>query len=217
MNQAVIFDMDGTLFDTEPVLHRAWVKLVEKGRVPTDILELLPRMVGKNRLTIHRELLAHYGNSFPLDDIYRERDVLIQAELNERGVPLKPGVPEIFDTLRGRGYRLALATSTSAPSVADYMRRTGLAKHFDVIVTGDRVENGKPAPDIFLLAAKELGLTPDRCTVIEDSHNGVRAGAAAGMDVVMIPDIQSATEEMRSLAKHICESLWELPRLLPSF
>ena len=216
MNQAVIFDMDGTLFDTEPVLHRAWVKLVELGRIPADILELLPHMVGKNRLAIRRELIAHYGETFPLDDIYRERDALIQTELNERGVPLKPGVPEIFGILRDMGYRLALATSTSAPSVADYMRRTGLAKHFDVIVTGDRVENGKPAPDIFLLAANELGLTPDRCTVIEDSHNGVRAGAAAGMDVIMIPDIQSATEEMRALATHVCESLHEIPRLLPS-
>ena len=214
MIRAVIFDMDGTIFDTETVLLRVWEQLVEAGMIPADIFELLPGMVGKIRSAIHQDLLAHYGKDFPLEELYRTRAEMIERELDRNGVPLKPGVPQVFEALREKGLRTAIATSTSAGSVADYMRRTGLAPYFDTIVTGDRVTNGKPAPDIFLLAARELGCRPEECLVVEDSHNGVRAGAAAGMRVVMIPDVQKATEEFCRLSFRVCDTMWEVPAIV---
>ena len=214
MIRAVIFDMDGTIFDTETVLLRVWEQLVEAGMIPADIFELLPGMVGKIRSAIHQDLLAHYGKDFPLEELYRTRAEMIERELDRNGVPLTPGVPQGFEALREKGLRTAIATSTSAGSVADYMRRTGLAPYFDTIVTGDRVTNGKPAPDIFLLAARELGCRPEECLVVEDSHNGVRAGAAAGMRVVMIPDVQKATEEFCRLSFRVCDTMWEVPAIV---
>lgn len=214
MIRAVIFDMDGTIFDTEAVLLRVWEQLVEAGMISADIFELLPGMVGKIRPAIHQDLLAHYGEDFPLEELYSKRAELITRELDCNGVPLKPGVPQVFESMRERGLRTAIATSTSAGSVADYMRRTGLDRYFDTIVTGDRVTNGKPAPDIFLLTARELGCSPEECIVVEDSHNGVRAGAAAGMRVVMIPDVQKATEEFRRLSYRVCDTMLELPGIV---
>ena len=109
---------------------------------------------------------------------------------------------------------MALVTSTSAPSVEDYMQRTGYGKYFSATVTGNRVSNGKPAPDCFLLAAKELGCAPEECLVVEDSHNGVRAGAAGGMRVILIPDIQAPTAEIQALAWRQCQSLAEVAPLV---
>ncbi|MBE6633423.1 MAG: HAD family phosphatase [Ruminococcaceae bacterium] len=214
MIRAVLFDMDGTLFDTEVVLCRVWQKMVDAGSLPADFMGLLPSMVGKIRSAISADLRAHYGADFPVEEIFRQRAELVQKELDLHGVPLKPHVPQIFEELRERGIHMALVTSTSAPSVADYMRRTGFGEYFSTYVTGNRVSNGKPAPDCFLLAAEELGCAPEECLVVEDSNNGVRAGAAAGMRVILIPDIQEPTPEIRELAWRQCRSLAEVTPLV---
>ncbi len=205
--RAVIFDMDGTLFDTEPLSFLSWKRLVELGRVDASVLEMFPAMIGKNRATINKMLTDAYGEDFPLEETARLRSVLTKEELDRNGVPMKHFAAQILAALQERGYKLALATSTSAASVEDYMQRTRFDAYLHAIVTGDRVKNSKPAPDIFLLAAERLGVKPEECFVLEDSHNGVRAGHAAGMTVIMVPDLQEVTEEMRRLSAHICKTL----------
>ena len=214
MIEAVIFDMDGTIFDTEKMLYRAWCELVRQGVLPESILEEVPKWRGKNRAEVRKKLSLLMGSDFDVDAFYEKRKQIIFGILDQEGVPLKPGVPDIFLQLRSMGYPLALATATNRDSVADYMRRTGYGVYFDSIITGDRVERCKPAPDIFLLAAAELGIEPQNCLVIEDTPNGVRAGLAAGMQVIMVPDIEQPDDQLRRQAWHCCESLAQIPSLI---
>lgn len=216
MIEAVIFDMDGTIFDTERMLYRAWCELVRQGILPESILEEVPKWRGKNRAEVRKKLSLLMGADFDADALYEKRKQIIFDILDREGVPLKPGVPDIFIQLRAMGYPLALATATNRESVTDYMRRTGYGAYFDSIITGDRVERCKPAPDIFLLAAKELGVAPQKCLVIEDTPNGVRAGLAANMQVVMVPDLEQPDDQLRRQLWHCCETLSQIPRLIQS-
>ena len=214
MIQAVIFDMDGTIFDTERLLLRAWQELVRQGLIPEKVLELLPSWRGMNRREICKRLTELAGGSFSPEPFYAKRRAIMGELLDQEGVPLKPGVPNIFEQLREMGYSMALATATSRESVEDYMNRTGYGSYFDSIVTGDRVDRCKPAPDIFLLAARELGIAPEHCVVVEDSINGVLAGSAAGMRVIMVPDMDQPDESLRSHLWHCCDTLAQIPNLL---
>ena len=214
MIEAVIFDMDGTIFDTERMLYRAWCELVRQGILPESILELVPQWRGKNRAEVRKKLSLLMGSDFDVDAFYEKRKQIIFDILDREGVPLKPGVPDIFIQLRSMGFPMALATATNRDSVADYMRRTGYGTYFDSIITGDRVERCKPAPDIFLLAASELGIAPQNCLVIEDTPNGVRAGLAAGMQVIMVPDIEQPDGQLRQQVWHCCETLTQIPSLI---
>ena len=214
MIKAVIFDMDGTLFDTEQLVLRGWRALVEEGSAPAVLLELAPKWRGRNRSEIKKQIQAVLEPSRSADDLYQRRNEIMRGMLDREGVPLKEGVPEIFPVLQQMGLRLALATASSVETVSDYMARTGYGCYFERIVTGSRVPNGKPAPDIFLLAAEELGLAPSECVVVEDSPNGVRAGIAAGMKTVMVPDLDQPDEDIRRDLWHLCRTLRELPPLM---
>ena len=122
-----------------------------------------------------------------------------------------PGAREALDELHAAGYPLALATSTYRSKAISRLDRFGLRDMFASITTGDEIENGKPAPDIFLLAAERMGVDPARCAVIEDSHNGVRSGHAAGAQVFMVPDMVPPTSEIEGMCAAILENLHELP------
>lgn len=216
MIEAVIFDMDGTIFDTERMLYRAWCELVRQGVLPENVLELVPKWRGMNRSEVRKKLSQLMGPDFDTDAFYEKRKRIIFDILDREGVPLKPGVPEIFIRLRAMGYPLALATATNRESVSDYMRRTGYGIYFQTIITGDRVERCKPAPDIFLLAARELGIAPENCLVIEDTPNGVRAGLAAGMQVIMVPDIEQPDDDLRRSLWRCFDTLSQIPQLIQS-
>ena len=121
---------------------------------------------------------------------------------------------EVLHTLRARGYRLGLATSTNRTEATDHLRRTGMLELFDGLAFGDMVRDGKPAPDIYLLAARLIGLPPDACAGVEDSLNGVRAIHNAGMRPIMVPDLIRPTEDIRPLLWAECESLADIPDIL---
>lgn len=214
MIKAILFDMDGTLFDTEAVLGAGWEALVRQGKMPREILSLYPLYCGVSRVEAKKAYLAAFGEDFPIDEMYELRDRYMNEFLDREGVPLKSYVPQIFDRLRERGMRIGLVTSTRRQSVDAHMRRTGFGGYFEHIVSGDRVERSKPAPDIYLLAAREMELLPEECLVVEDSVNGVRSGASAGMRVVMIPDRIQPTEDIRALTVAVCDTLEELPAIL---
>ena len=214
MVEAVLFDMDGTVFDTEPIYRRGWIRAAKEVGFDVDMDLFFARICGLNMNDIASCVYHYYGEDTPFEEIRTLRRGYLDEELASGVLPFKPGVPKIFGELKKRGIKIALATSTGRKMVDRYLQMSGLEGVFDVIVTGETVTHGKPHPEIFLAAAKKLEIEPEHCAVVEDSHHGVRAGHAAGMFTVMVPDLQPCTEEICSLLWHRCDTLYDLIPLI---
>ncbi len=201
MIRAVIFDMDGTLYDSEKIYGKGWMTA---GLTREQYYQL----IGRSRVNIDA-LLEQWG--YDVAAVRKVRTEAVEETLQADGVEPKPGALECLQWLRENKIPAAIATS-SAKEVADrYLAMTNMGEYFDLVISGNTLERGKPFPDIFLEAARLLGQQPSECLVVEDSFNGVRAGRNAGMYTVMIPDLIPPDEEMRSLADDILGSLHELP------
>lgn len=125
-------------------------------------------------------------------------------------MPVKRGLPELLDYLKENRYQTAVASSSSRATVEDYLRRAKMEGIFSTLICGDMVTRSKPEPDIFLKAAEELGAAPADCLILEDSPNGIRAAHAAGMRVIMVPDLIEPTADLRAMASKVCESLHDV-------
>jgi HAD superfamily hydrolase (TIGR01509 family) len=210
--KAVVFDMDGLLVDTETVVFEAMQATARNaGRdLPFEVFKL---MVGLPHVLSDQIVLEHFGDECDLtawragvrENFYR---------IAEAGVALKAGVRELLDVLDARRLPRAVATSSNRESVQHSLGQHGLLTRFDAFVTRDEQVNHKPHPEPFLKAAAALGVDPRDCLALEDSHNGVRAAAAAGMMTVMVPDMLDPTEEMRTLCVRIAADLHEVRMLL---
>lgn len=214
MIQAVLFDMDGTVFDTEPIYRRGWIRAAKEVGFDEDMDLFFARVCGLNMTDIAACVYHFYGEDTPFEEIRTLRRGYLDEELKSGVLPFKAGAPEIFAELKKRGIKIALATSTGRKMVDRYLQMSGLEGVFDAIVTGETVTHGKPHPEIFLTAANKLGIAPEACIVVEDSPNGVRAGHAAGMKTVMVPDLHPCTEELRPLLWQLCDTLTELLPLI---
>jgi HAD superfamily hydrolase (TIGR01509 family) len=203
--QAAVFDMDGLLFDSERVLFEVMVATAPKFGVEVD-RELFLSLIGLRLIESSALLKARFGPDFPLTDFI---SAVGQGgrEMNAAGVALKAGVVELLDHLDALGLPAAIATSSAPAMVERNLGQHGLLGRFKTTVARGDYENGKPSPDPFLRAAERLGVPPENCLALEDSHNGVRAAHAAGMMTVMVPDMLEATEEMRRLTVYVDESL----------
>lgn len=207
--KAAIFDMDGTLVDSERVAVKAWHGVAD--RMGVDLPDsVINSMIGRNERSC-REIVCKQlkGDRELAQEAFRVH-VAIFDELCADELELKPGALESIDELRAIGCLVGLATSTPRVRAVARLERFGLADAFAAVVCGDQVERSKPAPDIFLTAAERLGVTPERCAVVEDSLNGVRAGHAAGMHVFMVPDLVAPTAEIEALCDAVLPSLHEL-------
>jgi HAD superfamily hydrolase (TIGR01509 family) len=210
--QAVVFDMDGLILDTE-VLFRDVMMEASEARGMTLPMEVFLRMVGLPDHASRAVALAHFGDEFDCDAWMAHAWELADARL-EAGVPVKAGVAELLDYLDQAGLPRAICTSTRHETVERYLRPLGLLERFQAVVAAGDYPLGKPHPDPFLAAAARLGAGPASCLALEDSHNGVRAAAAAGMMTVMVPDLLPATAEMRSLCVAVAEDLHQVAALV---
>ncbi|MGN0578931.1 MAG: HAD family hydrolase [Ruminiclostridium sp.] len=193
----VIFDKDGTVVDTEPLHLKMWVSaLKERGYPATD--EILKECIGLNYPSMDTLLKGYFGESFDIWEHYEYVNLLVKEYELENGIPVKKGFTELSDYLISRGIRSVVATSSMHEEAQFCLKQAGIGDRFDFIVGGDEIENGKPAPDIFLKAAEKAGASPDECVIFEDSSNGVRAALAAGIKCFYIPDMKEIEPELQS-------------------
>lgn len=203
---AAIFDMDGVLFDTEKLYQENWKEIAdERGIVlPSNFVYLISGTSG----AYHRQVLEKYYHVEDGEEIVQDCRRRLREKLAVH-VPVKPGVREILDHLKSQGIPIAIASSSRIAQIQANLEKSGIGGYFAEIISGGDVENGKPAPDIFLKAAEKLGFAPEECLVFEDSENGVRAGHAAGCTVIMVPDLIPPSEEIKACCACVCESLLE--------
>lgn len=211
--EAVIFDMDGVIFDSERLVYEGWKALsVKYGFDNLD--EIYMKCIGVNSATCRQIYLDFYGEDFPYDKYRQERSDDYHARYSGGRLPMKPGVEELLSHLKKSDYKIAIASSTRSALVKEQIEDAGLMQYFDVIVGGDQVKKSKPEPDIFLKAAELLGVKPENAYVIEDSYNGIRAAKSAHMRPIMVPDMVQPDEEMQDKAWKICDSLKDIITLI---
>ena len=210
---AVIFDMDGLIFDSERAAFACW-REVAKTYGFDDITALYHSVIGCNRGRVEKLVKEAFGEDFPFEYFREQVIALYTGRYGGGRMPLKPGAREILTFLRGKGIRTALASSSDREIVLSLLDGAGLTEFFDGIVAGDMVKKSKPEPDIFLAACKLLGAAPERTFAVEDSFNGIRAAHAGGLRPIMVPDMLPADEEMRALAETVEDSLLDVMRWL---
>ena len=212
MIKYVIFDMDGTLLDTEPFYEQSWNETGKRWGV--DIRDMYAEYVcGRPLESIKVTLKERFGESFDSDGFMSER-MTLYAQLAEKNLKLKAGCREILDFLREHGIPCAVATSTVSELTNSNLERMEIRPLFDAVVTGDAVKNGKPSPDIFIEAGRRIGAVPEECIVCEDSYSGIIAAHRAGMKPIFIPDRQMPTEETDRLAYATVGSLLDVIELI---
>lgn len=213
MLQGVIFDMDGLMLDTEKLLLRFWCEAAA---------EMGYTMEKKHVLSIRSldakyaepKLQGYFGAEFNYQKIRARRKELMNSYIEEHGIETKQGVRELLVFLKEHGYKTSVATATDLERTERYLKSVDLLQYFDKIVCASMVENGKPEPDIYLRAAKELELLPKNCIALEDSPNGILSAYRAGCMPVMVPDLDEPSEEIRKLLFGLEENLLKVIDLI---
>ena len=192
----ILFDMDGTLFDTEKHYQWAWRKAIADAGYELDASEVLKL----------RSLGAPY-NVAQFQEWFGE-------EVDYREIPLKPQVPQTLEKLRQMGYSMAVVTATAQEQAVSNLKLAGLLPFFDHVISASMVKRGKPAPDVYLYACEVLGVQPENCYAVEDSPNGVMSAHAAGCRTIMIPDLSQPDAELSRLLYRKLDTFGELINIL---
>lgn len=204
--KAFIFDLDGTLIDTEKIYRKVWPEAVkELGFELSDEMYLSLRSLG--RPYAPQRFKEWFGESFDYDYARKVRKGLFDRYINENGIERKPGAIELLDFLHSKGIITAIATATDIVRAEEYMQKTGLSGYFDRIISATMVDEGKPSPKVYQFACSELSLEPDECVAVEDAPNGVASAYHAGVNVIMVPDLTLPDESIKDKIFYCADSL----------
>lgn len=206
MLKLIVFDMDGVILDSERVANLAWFEVSKKYNLGLT-LEKLRDIKGGTSVRTKGILAKSVGEKLAEQIMKEKREIQMEIIRSEGGIKLKKGVVELLECIKEKGLKCAVATSTSRDSAQRQLKETGVYDYFDSLVFGDEVENGKPAPDIFLKACEKFGVGPDEAFVIEDSVLGATAANRAGIKCIVVEDTIKFTEEENKLAYMKFESL----------
>ncbi len=212
--EAVLFDMDGTLIDTEGYYRIFWPRaLAEFGYQMTDEQALSMRSLG--RPFAPARLREWFGEELDYFAVREKRKELMEEALVRDGIKVKPGAEALLAFLRERGITAAVVTATDRERADRYLAQTGLAPYFDRVVSAVQVRQGKPAPDIYLYACEELGVRPEVCVAVEDSPNGILSAHRAGCRVIMVPDQTEPDGALSDCLWACVPDLEEIKALIP--
>ena len=208
--KGVIFDLDGTLLDTEKLYRRFWVEAARQLGYPMeDRHALMIRSMAAEPL-LKREVCA----DFDYHAVRALRRQIMEAFIDENGVDPKPGLLETLAALRARGLKIGLATATPEYRARKYLRMVNAEQYFDAVTCADMVKRGKPQPDIYLLACERTGVKPEEAIAVEDAPTGIAAAHAAGCLAVMIPDQDQPDDALRALCHAVLPALSDVVSLL---
>ncbi len=212
MLKGAIFDHDGLMFDTEKIWQKNWNLVAhEMGITLPD--EFKKEICGSNG----QHTLDVIQKYYHVEDGREIRDRVIESVARdeiENPIEMKEGLLDILEMFQKYGVKMAVASSSPKEMILMNLKRSHLEKYFEVVVSGKDVKHGKPAPDIFLLAAEKLDIDPKECYVFEDAYNGVQAGVSAGAQTIMVPDLVQPNDEIRSIVHAVCGSLKEASYLI---
>lgn len=206
MVSGIIFDMDGVLIDSERQSNEGWLWAAEQLGVDMPMW-LIDSFKGAPAELCCKFFDDYYKGAIDYWEAKELRTQHVYKIRETEGIPVKKGVKEVFEYIRNNGLKCAVATSTRRESAEKTLHKIGVWDYLDAVVYGDEVEHGKPEPDIFLRAAKAIGISPSEAVVVEDSINGIKAGYAAGMRVVHIPDTIAIDDDIRKLTYMVCADL----------
>ena len=204
--RAVIFDMDGTLLDTEKLYMRFWLEAAHRlgyPMRPEHVLHIRSMAAMYAGPLLRREVCPDF-DYFAVRELRRE---IMEAYIDEHGVEPKPGMLDTLAAIRERGLLIGLATATEEPRARKYLRMVDAEGYFDAITCASMVARGKPAPDIYLLAAQRLGVAPGEAIAVEDAPSGIRSAHDAGLIPVMVPDQDQPDETTRALCRAVVSEL----------
>ena len=213
MIKGVISDMDGVMLDSEMLYVRFWCEAAQSLGFPMKKEHALG-IRSLARVFAVKKLQGWFGTEFDYDSVRNKRIELMDKYVAENGIEAKSGAKELLIWLKQNGYKTALATATPVDRASLYIKQVGLLELFDVICSAREVKRGKPEPDIYLLAAKRLGLAPGECMALEDSQNGVRSAFAAGCKTVLVPDLDNPENELKGCLYAVADNLPAVKKLL---
>lgn len=209
--KGLIFDMDGLMIDTEKLLQKFWVQAARELGYPMELEHTL-QIRSLSAEFADAKLKGIFGDSFDYYAVRDRRRELMREHVSKYGVEEKPGLGELLDYAKQKEYRLGVATATDAQRTEQYLNCIGKYTYFDAFVCGSMVKKGKPEPDVYLEAARQLGLNPQECIALEDSPNGILAAYRAGCVPIMVPDLDQPDEETMGL---LCGKVDTLQDVIP--
>src|SRR6185312_13155150 len=206
MTRLIIFDMDGLLLDSEKPFREAWLAEAIKLGYALDHT-IYSEVVGRTERDSREVFCRHFGNDFPYDEICSRVRSFLEHGVTRSGHLPKAGAVELLQYLASRSVPCVVATSTVRPQAQARLQNAKILSYFQEVTGGDEVRHGKPDPDLFLLAAKKQGASPQDCLVLEDSEYGARAAHAAGMPMIVIPDLKEPPADVRRFSLGVYGSL----------